>query len=107
MVKKIIFALSLLTAGAPYAAAQSQGITINVTSADDGEPVVGAAVLIQDSKVGGVTDVDGKLTISKLPVAAKKLTISYLGMQTQTVLSRVISSMWCLPQMQPTLTRWW
>ena len=39
MVKKIIFALSLLTAGAPYAAAQSQGITINVTSADDGEPV--------------------------------------------------------------------
>ena len=25
MVKKIIFALSLLTAGAPYAAAQSQG----------------------------------------------------------------------------------
>lgn len=85
MVKKIIFALSLLTAGAPYAAAQSQGITINVTSADDGEPVVGAAVLIQDSKVGGVTDVDGKLTISKLPVAAKKLTVSYLGMQTQTV----------------------
>lgn len=49
-----------------------RGITINVTSADDGEPVVGAAVLIQDSKVGGVTDVDGKLTISKLPVAAKK-----------------------------------
>ena len=85
MVKKFIFALSLLAAGAPYAAAQNQGLTIKVTSADDGEPVVGAAVLVQDSKVGGVTDVDGQLTISKLPVAAKKLTISYLGMQTQTV----------------------
>ena len=85
MVKKIIFALSLLAAGAPNAVAQSQGITIKVTSADDGEPVVGAAVVIQDSKVGGVTDVDGQLTISRLPVAAKKLTISYIGMKSQIV----------------------
>lgn len=85
MVKKFIFALSLLAAGAPNAVAQSQGITIKVTSADDGEPVVGAAVVIQDSKVGGVTDVDGQLTISRLPVAAKKLTISYIGMKSQTV----------------------
>lgn len=85
MVKKFIFALSLLAAGAPNAVAQSQGITIKVTSADDGEPVVGAAVVIQNSKVGGVTDVDGQLTISRLPVAAKKLTISYIGMKSQTV----------------------
>ena len=85
MVKKFIFALSLLAAGAPNAVAQSQGITIKVTSADDGEPVVGAAVVIQDSKVGGVTDVDGQLTISRLPVAAKKLTISYIGMKSQIV----------------------
>ena len=85
MVKKFIFALSLLAAGAPNAVAQSQGITIKVTSADDDEPVVGAAVVIQDSKVGGVTDVDGQLTISRLPVAAKKLTISYIGMKSQTV----------------------
>lgn len=85
MVKKFIFALSLLVAGAPNAVAQSQGITIKVTSADDGEPVVGAAVVIQDSKVGGVTDVDGQLTISRLPVAAKKLTISYIGMKSQIV----------------------
>lgn len=85
MVKKFIFALSLLAAGAPNAVAQSQGITIKVTSADDGEPVVGAAVVIQDFKVGGVTDVDGQLTISRLPVAAKKLTISYIGMKSQIV----------------------
>lgn len=85
MVKKFVFALSLLAAGATNAVAQSQGITIKVTSADDGEPVVGAAVVIQDSKVGGVTDVDGQLTISRLPVAAKKLTISYIGMKSQTV----------------------
>lgn len=85
MVKKFIFALSLLAAGAPNAVAQSQGVTIKVTSADDGEPVVGAAVVIQDSKVGGVTDVDGQLTISRLPVAAKKLTISYIGMKSQIV----------------------
>ena len=62
--------------------AQSQ-ISGKVVSAEDGEPIIGASVTVQGTKTGAVTDVEGKFT---LPVAAgKKITVSYIGMTSQTV----------------------
>lgn len=49
----------------------------------NGEPVVGAAVRIEGTKTGAVTDVDGHFTVSA--PADSRLTVSYLGMQTKTV----------------------
>ena len=54
-----------------------------VTSSDDGEPVVGAAVRVEGTNTGTVTDVDGHFQLNA-PTGAK-LTISYLGMKPQTV----------------------
>jgi len=50
---------------------------------DNGEPCIGATVMIQGSKQGTKTDMDGNFTIS-VP-SGKKLVISYVGMITQTV----------------------
>ena len=50
---------------------------------ESGEPCIGATVMIQGSKQGTKTDIDGHFTIS-VP-DGKKLVISYVGMVSQTV----------------------
>ena len=49
----------------------------------DGEPVIGAAVLIEGTNRGTVTDVDGRFIMS----ASKgdKLKVSYVGMKSAKV----------------------
>ena len=69
-----------LSAGMAFAQTKISG---TVVSQEDGEPIIGASVLVQGSKVGAVTDVDGHFTLD-VP-AGKKLVISYIGMQTQTI----------------------
>lgn len=59
-------------------------ISGTVVSAEDGEPVIGASVMIQGTKVGTVTDIDGKFTLSANR-ANPMLEISYIGMVTQKV----------------------
>ena len=50
---------------------------------DTGEPCIGATVMIQGTKQGTKTDLNGRFTIN-VP-AGKKLVFSYVGMNTQTV----------------------
>lgn len=50
---------------------------------DSGEPIIGASVVVQGSKVGAVTNSDGQFTLT-VP-KGKKIVVSYLGMQSQTV----------------------
>ena len=59
-------------------------ITGTVVSGDDGEPIIGASVLIQGSKTGGtVTDLDGRFTLAV--AEGKLIVVSYVGMETQTL----------------------
>jgi len=48
-----------------------------VTSEEDGEPVVGASVLVTGTSLGCVTDIDGKFTIADVPSSAKTLRTSF------------------------------
>ena len=50
---------------------------------EDGEPCIGATVMIQGTKQGTKTDMNGKFNIS-VPTG-KKIVISYIGMVTQTL----------------------
>ena len=62
-------------------------ITGTVVSQEDGEPVIGASVVIAGGgKVGTVTDIDGHFSM-EVP-AGKKLIISYIGMESQTVVPK-------------------
>lgn len=49
-----------------------------------GEPVIGASVLVAGTNIGTITDYDGLFTIS-VPVSAKTLIISFVGMEEQEV----------------------
>ena len=50
---------------------------------DNGEPCIGATVMIQGTKQGTKTDMNGKFSIA-VP-SGKKIVISYIGMVTQTL----------------------
>lgn len=82
MEKKLTMILVCLFFSIGMAMAQTK-ITGTVVSQEDGEPVIGASVFVQGTKTGTVTDVDGKFTLEVS--TNKKLVISYVGMESQTV----------------------
>ncbi|TXF91170.1 TonB-dependent receptor [Neolewinella aurantiaca] len=58
-------------------------ITGTVTSAEDGETLIGVSVIVQGSNSGTVTDLDGKYSLD-VPDGAT-LIFSYTGMSSQTI----------------------
>ena len=77
--------LTCLFIGIGLATAQVTRVTGNVTSSEDGEPVVGASVLVKGTNVGTITDIDGNFTIGNVPRNATTLVVSFIGMQTQEI----------------------
>ena len=55
-----------------------------VTSAEDGEPIIGASVMIKGTQVGAATDYDGNFSITT-QVKNPQVVVSYIGMETVTV----------------------
>ena len=51
--------------------AQTSKVTGLVTSEEDGQPVVGASVLVNGTTLGTITDIDGKFTINNVPSSSK------------------------------------
>ena len=82
MEKRLMMFLAGLFLSLGMAFAQTK-VTGTVISQEDDQPIIGASVLVQGQRSGTVTDVDGKFTIS-VP-SGKKITISYIGMEPQTV----------------------
>lgn len=85
MEKKLTMILACLFLSIGMAMAQTK-ITGTVVSQEDGEAVIGASVFVQGTKTGTVTDVNGKFALD-VPTN-KKLVVSYVGMESQTVLAR-------------------
>lgn len=59
-------------------------VTGTVTSAEDGEPVIGASVVVKGQTRGQVTDIDGKYSID-VPNDKAVLNFSAVGMKTTSV----------------------
>ena len=77
--------LTCLLVGIGLVTAQTSTVTGIVISSDDGEPVVGASVLVEGTTLGGTTGIDGKFTINNVPSSAKTLRVTYVGMQSQSL----------------------
>ena len=85
MKRKLMLLLACLFVGIGLVTAQTQKVTGVVISEEDGQPVVGASVLVKGTTQGTITDVNGNFNLSNVPSSAKTLQISYIGMQTQEV----------------------
>jgi len=72
----VAFALLLTTA-------LSAQISGTITDAEDGEPLIGASILVLGTSTGAVTDFDGNFTIDANP--GDVLEISYTGYSAQTI----------------------
>ena len=66
-------------------AAQTTKVTGIVISADDGEPVVGASILVKGTSLGTISGIDGDFTLGSVPTTATTLLISFVGMVTLEV----------------------
>lgn len=66
----------------PVTSQQNEAMQIRgmVIAEDDGEPIVGAYIVIDDEKRGVSTDLDGKFVID-IPANSKKITVSCLGFE--------------------------
>ena len=88
MKRKLMLLLACLFVSIGFVTAQTSTVSGVVTSEEDGEPVVGASVLVKGTSLGTVTNIDGKFTITNVPSSAKTLRVSFVGMQTQEVTIR-------------------
>jgi TonB-linked SusC/RagA family outer membrane protein len=78
--RKVMTLLCLLI-GISWASAQTN-VTGVVISADDGQPIIGASVVVKGTTHGTITDANGKFSLS-VPADNKTLVFSYVGMNKQ------------------------
>lgn len=76
------FAAIMLSMGMVFA--QTRTVQGTVTSSEDGEPIIGASVLVKGTALGTITNLDGEFTINNVP-ANSTLVVSYIGMKAQEV----------------------
>jgi TonB-linked SusC/RagA family outer membrane protein len=83
MMKKLIYVLLCCAISASMAVGQTTRVTGTVIS-DDGEPIIGASVIVKGTSVGNITNLDGRFELN-VPASASTLVISFVGMVTQEV----------------------
>ena len=83
MKKKLTSVLLFLAMSAGVVSAQTSNVTGKVIG-EDGEPVIGASIIVKGTTVGTVTDFDGNFTLD-VPSDGKQLVISYIGMKSKEV----------------------
>lgn len=82
--RKLFSFITVLILGTVMMMAQTKTITGRVISGEDGEPVIGASVIVPGTQIGATTDVEGNYSV-KVPEGTKALRVSYVGMRTKDV----------------------
>ena len=86
MKKRLTMFLATLLLCMGTALAQTK-VTGTVLSQEDGQPIIGAAVKVDGTQTGMLTDVNGKFSLT-LPQGRNQITISYLGYESKTVTAK-------------------
>ena len=79
--RKLFSLIGCLVFGVSIMMAQNKTITGRVISEEDGEPIIGATVLVTGTTTGTTTDIDGRFSIN-VSADVKTLSFSYVGMST-------------------------
>ena len=79
MMKRFTLTVASLLMGMTAVMAQNTKVTGQVLD-ENGDPVIGASVVVKGTTIGTVTDFDGNFTLD-VPSNGKLLEISYVGMK--------------------------
>lgn len=71
MKERLLMLLTCFFLSMELVLAQTSTVTGVVISEEDGEPIVGASVLVKGSTLGSVTDIDGKFQLGKYQAPPK------------------------------------
>ena len=83
MVRKLVLSLiAILGAGALFVGAQNRQISGTVAN-PEGQPIVGATVVVDGTSAGTTTGSNGKFTLTA--PADATLTVSFIGYQSQQI----------------------
>ena len=83
--RKLTFLLAcLFLIGVGLVTAQTKTVSGKVLTAEDGQPIIGATVMVKGTTTGTITGVDGDFSLT-VPTSAKTLVVSYIGMKTAEV----------------------
>lgn len=77
--------LLYLTIGICTAMAQSTTVSGTVVTETEGEPIIGASVLVKGTNVGTITGINGEFTLSNVPSSSQTLIVSFIGMEPAEV----------------------
>jgi TonB-linked SusC/RagA family outer membrane protein len=80
----MFLAALFLTMGTALAQTKVSG---TVLSQEDGQPIIGAAVKVDGTSTGMLTDVNGRFSLA-MPAGSKTITVSYLGFEPKTVTAK-------------------
>ena len=80
-----VFLAAVLALCAGAAAAQTGSIRGRVTDEATNEPIAFATVVLQDSRLGTVTDLEGAFVLEGVPAGLRNVTVSFIGYSTRTV----------------------
>jgi TonB-linked SusC/RagA family outer membrane protein len=82
VMKKLSLVLTLVLFAIGFAFAQRT--VVGTVTDQDGEPLIGATVLVKGTTTGTVTDIDGKYSVTA-PAGANTIVFSYTGYDTQEI----------------------
>jgi outer membrane receptor for ferrienterochelin and colicins len=80
--KKYILSVMLIITACFSLKAQTSDVQINVITATENEPLLGATVYFEKLEKGAITDSDGIANFTEIPNGQHIITISYLGYET-------------------------
>ncbi len=82
--KSLTSILLCLFVSVGFATAQTTKVTGTVIFEEDGEPVIGATVMVKGTTLGTITSINGTFSLD-VPQGSKTLEITCVGMRTQAV----------------------
>ncbi|MBR1838017.1 MAG: SusC/RagA family TonB-linked outer membrane protein [Bacteroidaceae bacterium] len=85
MKQKLMLILATFVLSVGLATAQTRQVTGVVVTADHAEPVSGAMITVRGTNITAFTGSDGTFVLQAVPLSARTLTVSCLGMKKQDV----------------------
>jgi hypothetical protein len=94
MNKSLLSFLLLILFTASVLAQQNAGfgsLTGKIRDQRSGDELIGANVLLVDTKLGASTDIDGRYTVRQVPAGTYSIRVSFLGYESKTVSGIIIA----------------